>query len=115
MKRRTVFLALVAVASFGLAGFLGTYLDAATPKYIKMTSVKSGAEVTGSFAGNPQVATVTFSTAFSDANYSVSLLGPDDRGWTIDSQAAGSFVINTNAAQALTSSVSWTAIAHFDP
>ncbi len=78
-------------------------------------TIKSGAEASGSFTGNPRVATITFSTAFPDANYSVSVISTDARTWTIDSQVAASFVINTNASQALTASVSWTAIAHFDP
>lgn len=78
-------------------------------------TIKSGVEASGSFSGNPLVATVTFGTAFSDANYSASIIGVDERTWTVDSQAAGSFVINTNAAQSITANVSWTAIAHFDP
>lgn len=78
-------------------------------------TIKSGAESDASFSGNPRVATITFGTAFSDANYSVSVINTDARTWTIDSQVAASFVINTNASQALTAAVSWTAIAHFDP
>lgn len=78
-------------------------------------TIKSGAEAAGSFTGNPRVATITFATAFADANYSVSVINTDARTWTIDSQVAASFVINTNASQALTAAVSWIAIAHNDP
>ena len=82
---------------------------------MNIPTIKSGVETSGSFTGNPRTATVTFGTAFPDANYSVTAIGVDGRGWTIDSQVAGSFVINSNASSALTGSVSWTAIAHNDP
>ena len=82
---------------------------------VNIPTIKSGAKTSGSFTGNPRTATVTFGTAFPDANYSVTAIGVDGRGWTIDSQVAGSFVINSNASSALTGSVSWTAIAHNDP
>lgn len=82
---------------------------------VNVPTIKAGVEAPGSFAGNPLTATVTFGTAFPDANYSVSVSGADVRDFTVESQAAGSFDINANAAQALSSSVYWTAIAHYDP
>ena len=80
----------------------------------KLSSVKekSGVVAAVSFAGNPKKATVTFGTAFADANYSVSILGVDSRAWSIENQLAGSFVINANANAALTGNVSWKAIKH---
>jgi hypothetical protein len=71
---------------------------------------KSGVVASGTFAGNPKKATVTFATAFADANYSVSVLGVDSRSWSVESYVAGSFVINANANLALTGNVYWTAI-----
>ena len=66
-----------------------------------------------SFAGNPKTATVTFGTAFADANYSVSIMSTANRTWTVSSVAAGSFVINSNSNTALTGkNVYWTAIKH---
>lgn len=73
---------------------------------------KSGAKAFGDFAGTPLKVTVTFNTPFDDANYSVSITGVDSRAWSIESVAAGSFVINANSNTALTGNVYWTAIAH---
>jgi len=73
---------------------------------------KAGSVSAGTFAGNPKTATVTFSTAFSDVNYSVSIVGQDGRSWKYQSKLAGSFVINTQANTALTASVDWIAVAH---
>lgn len=73
---------------------------------------KSGVVASGSFTGNPKKATVTFSTAFADANYSVSIIGINSRSWSVETVAAGSFVINANANTALTGKVYWIAIKH---
>ena len=82
---------------------------------VNVPTIKSGVKTSGSFGGNPQTVTVTFNTAFPDANYSVSINGSDVRDWSVDSQVAASFVINSNAVQALSASAYWTAIAHYDP
>lgn len=73
---------------------------------------KSGYKASTDFAGNPKKATVTFGAAFADANYSVEISGADSRIWRSESVAAGSFVINSNANQALTGNVYWTATKH---
>lgn len=73
---------------------------------------KSGKVAFGSFLGNPKKATVTFTTAFSDANYSVSIIGIDSRSWSIESVVAGSFIINSRANTALTGNVYWIATKH---
>jgi hypothetical protein len=73
---------------------------------------KAGSVSAGTFAGNPKTATVTFSTAFADANYSVSIVGQDGRSWKYQSKAAGSFVINSQANSALTGAVDWIAVHH---
>ena len=77
-------------------------------------TTKSDEESAGSFAGNPKKKTVTLATAFSDANYSVAVIGQgaDSRTWTIESKLAGSFVINANSNPALTLPVLWIAIKH---
>jgi hypothetical protein len=69
--------------------------------------LKHGTVAAGSFSGNPKKYTVTFATAFADTSYAVNLTGLDSRIWTIESVAAGSFVINTNANTALTGNVHW--------
>jgi hypothetical protein len=81
---------------------------------ISSLKTKSGQETPVSFAGNPKKRTVTFSTPFAGANYSVSVIGQggDNRTWTIESKLAGSFTINANANQALGDNVLWVATKH---
>ena len=74
-------------------------------------ATKAGIESAG-FSGSPLTKAVVFSTAFADADYSVSIIGSDARSWTVDSQTAAGFTINTNSSTALTGDVSWTAIKH---
>jgi len=71
---------------------------------------KAGTISAGTFTGTPRIATATFATAFTDANYSVSIIGQDGRTWRYQTKAAGSFVINTQANTALTSAVDWIAV-----
>ncbi len=78
----------------------------------KILLTKSGVLISGNFSGNPKIATVTFGTAFADANYSISAIGVDSRAWSIQSVVAGSFVINSNSNTVLTGDVHWTAIKH---
>jgi len=73
---------------------------------------KSGVVAFASFSGNPKTASVAFSSAFADSNYSISIISGQERTWTFDSQVAGGFDINTNANQAPTSDVYWLAIKH---
>jgi len=72
---------------------------------------KSGQLANTAFAAaNPRVATVTFGTAFPGTSYNVTVTGTDGRSWIVTNIVAGSFVINTQAAQALTGPVYWTAV-----
>ena len=73
---------------------------------------KSGGIVNSSFTGNPKKSTVTFSTAFADTNYSVTVTGEDARSWTIESKVAGSFIINTNSNTGLSGTTFWQAVAY---
>lgn len=68
---------------------------------------KSGSVAVGSFAGNPKKATVTFATAFVDANYTPIITCGDARIASYETLAAGSFIINLNANQAPTVAVKW--------
>lgn len=76
---------------------------------------KSGKVLAASFAGNPKKATVTFTTPFADANYSVTL-GSVTTGNiayvpVIESQLAGSFVIDVTANNiANLTQINWTAV-----
>jgi hypothetical protein len=73
--------------------------------------MKSGTVINTSFTGTPRKATVTFSTAFANASYTVNVTGSDGRIWVVESLVAGSFVISSQANAALTGSVYWQAIA----
>lgn len=73
---------------------------------------KAGSAASGSFSGNPKKTTITFNTAFADANYSVSIVGNNARSWSIESVTASGFVINANANAALTGTVYWVAKKH---
>ncbi len=73
---------------------------------------KSNSVTGASFSGSPLQYQVNFVTSFSDANYSVSVIGEDIRTWSIASKLAGSFIINTNSDITLASPVLWSAIKH---
>jgi hypothetical protein len=77
---------------------------------------KAGRVLAASFSGNPKKATVTFSTPFADADYAVTLtpvVTVNGAGYSpkVESQVAGSFVINmgANSISSLVH-VNWTAI-----
>jgi hypothetical protein len=73
---------------------------------------KAGSVANTSFAGNPRKATVNFATAFPNTSYAVTVTGEDARSWTIESKAAGSFVINANSNTNLTGTTYWTAMTY---
>jgi hypothetical protein len=62
---------------------------------------KAGEVLNASFAGNPKKATVTFNTAFGDANYAVVLTARTQNNkafvLTVETKTAAGFVINANA------------------
>jgi hypothetical protein len=77
--------------------------DNASSSWIPATVVfglahKSGRELAVGFAGNPKKATVTFSAAFPSANYAAVVtavtIGNKQFAMSVESQVAGSFVIN---------------------
>ncbi len=57
---------------------------------------KSGNVSGNTFAGNPKIATVTFTTPFIDNNYSISIISDTIRSWTISGKTNSSFIINSN-------------------
>ena len=73
---------------------------------------KAGNVTNTSFAGNPRKATVTFTTAFPNTNYAITVTGEDARSWTIESKLAGSFVINANSNTGLAGTTYWIATAY---
>lgn len=85
---------------------------ATTASYINGMIVKNNAVAAGSFTGNPRKATVTFTTPFPNANYSITITGEDSRTWTIESKVSGSFIINSNSAIAPINNTYWQAISY---
>ena len=77
-------------------------------------ATKSGYKASTDFTGTPvRKATVTFGTAFPvGTTYSIELSGTDVRFWTWESVTVSGFVINSNANQALTGNVHFTATVH---
>ena len=63
------------------------------------------------FVGSPRKYTVVFATPMPAITYGVFISGEDERSWTIESKTVNGFIINSNANQALTGNVSWSAFA----
>jgi len=89
----------------------GSILTIATPGGGALAT-KAGSVANSSFTGNPRKTTVTFSAAFANTNYAITVTGEDARSWTIETKLAGSFIINTNSNAALTGTTYWQAIAY---
>jgi hypothetical protein len=71
---------------------------------------KNGSVTGSTFSGNPKKAIITFTTAFPDNNYAVTITGEIDRTWTIESKTSAGFTINANAnLQFNSSNVFWMA------
>lgn len=65
----------------------------------------------GTFAGNPKIANVVFTSNFSDINYGIFLTGGVNRVYTYTNQTISGFTISTNANQSFTKNVYWQAIS----
>jgi hypothetical protein len=72
-------------------------------------STKSGYITNTFFTGTPLTYTVTLSSAFPNAGYSVVVTGGDARSWTIENLTAEGFKVNSNSNTLLTSDTYWIA------
>lgn len=97
-------------ASYVLNAISSSY--AATASYVNGIKTKANVITAGTFTGNPKKATVTFSTAFPNTNYSIVVTGEDSRTWTIESKLAGSFVVNSNSNVAPAGNTYWQATSY---
>lgn len=71
---------------------------------------KAGMVSGSTFSGNPDKATVVFSTNFPDNNYAISIVATVNRTWTIENKTLSGFTINSNANPGFAShQVYWTA------
>ncbi len=64
------------------------------------------------FVGTPRTASVSFISAFPDANYTVNIIGNASRQWRVENQTSSGFTINSNANGVVTGLVYWDAIYH---
>jgi hypothetical protein len=92
-------------------GLTANTISATTYQNLPILSMKSDTVAAGSFTGNPKKYTVTFTTAYPNTNYTISITGSDNRTFTYESKATTGFVINTNANTVLTGNVDWQTIA----
>lgn len=80
-----------------------------------LTLYKSGTIPGGSFIDGPiRKYNVVFATAFPDANYSVSVVGEDNRTWSIENKTQAGFTISANSGSSVDGDTDWTAIKHND-
>jgi len=114
-----VFDGFVVVSSGSVGTFSGSFLGNATTatsaSYATTSSfasnvlkTKAGSLANTSFGGTPYTASVTFSSAFNNTNYSIAVTGEDARIFTIESKTASGFVVNTNSNTAVTGTTYWT-------
>ena len=75
-------------------------------------TTKSNVVTSGTFTGSPRKAAITFTSAFANTNYAITITGDDARSWTIESKATTGFTINSNSSQAITGNTYWHAIAY---
>jgi len=73
---------------------------------------KANSVAGASFSGNPKKFTVTFGTAFADANYSISISAGASRSFTYESKTASGFTINANSNTSFTENVDWVCVKH---
>lgn len=83
---------------------------AATSSYVVGQKIKSGIVSGSSFGGNPQTASVVFTTPFPSLNYSVSIVGDTARSWLVQNKTTASFQISANTKTTVTGFVYWIAI-----
>ena len=75
-----------------------------------------GGTITGAlFEGSPLTYTITLDPPFPDNDFGVSVIGGNNRGWTVESVTSGSFIISSNSTQALDEFVHWVAVAGIGP
>ena len=73
------------------------------------STVKAGSGSVASFGGSPLTSSVTFTSAFSNNSYTVTVTGEDARIWSIQSKTSAGFTINSNSSVALANPAYWMA------
>jgi len=98
--------------SLNVVGTTTGITNAATASYVNGMVSKNNVIANTSFAGTPLTASVSFSTAFPDTNYSVVITGEDARVWTVESKTSSGFVVNSNSSTALAGNTFWQAVSY---
>ena len=79
-----------------------------TASYFKITpAIKSGKVSASLFSGSPLTASIVFTSAYPNTNYSVNICGGDARSWTVENLSSSAFIISSNSTQPLTDYVYW--------
>lgn len=72
--------------------------------------IKNGIVNSNSFTGSPYSYVISFSTAYPDNAYTISILGGDVRSWSISSKSNTGFTIESNSSVKPTEDTYWTSI-----
>jgi len=84
-------------------------IAAGTGTATSSTTAKSGIVSNTTWTGSPLNYQVSFTSAFPNTNYSVTVTGGDARVWTIESVTANGFIINSNSNTGLLYPTYWIA------
>jgi hypothetical protein len=87
-------------------------VDGSTTNTTIGLKIKSNSVAGTSFAGNPKVYDVTFTTAYPNTNYSIQITGGVNRTFTYENKTTTGFRINSNANLAFTENVDWVTTAY---
>jgi len=84
-------------------------IAAGTGTVTSSTTAKSGVVSNTTLTGTPLNYQVTFTSAFPNTNYSVTVTGGDARVWTVESITVNGFIINSNSNTGLLYPTYWIA------
>jgi hypothetical protein len=84
-------------------------IAAGTGTVTSSTTAKSGIVSNSTLTGTPLNYQVTFTSAFPNTNYSVTVTGGDARVWTVESITVNGFIINSNSNTGLLYPTYWIA------
>ena len=75
-------------------------------------TVKAGTVAGASFTGSPQSLTydVVFDSPFPDNTYSPTVIGEDNRSWSVENKTASGFTIDSNSRRPLVGEIYWVAV-----
>ena len=84
-------------------------IAAGTGTVTSSTTAKSGIVSNTTWTGSPLNYQVSFTSAFPNTNYSVTVTGGDARVWTVESVTVNGFIINSNSNTGLLYPTYWIA------